>query len=283
MKSNGIKILVLILTLLNVALLIYGFKTYPDWILVVFCAAIFELLLGILYLQYRVYWANSKNNSTSVPAELKNLKQQVNSVYNRVDALFSIHSIIKLRQPLPIMQDWTITSDYGHALIQEILAKSSGNVLDVGSGISTLLAGYAVEKRGNGNVIALEHEETYFIRNKKMIADHQLTNCVKIYHCPLKKYTINGEEWLWYDISGVPAWENIEVVSIDGPPGNIQKLSRYPALPILNTKICDTAVVLLDDGDRPDEKLIVEKWKQEFSVQTQYHSNAKGLFILQKR
>lgn len=209
--------------------------------------------------------------------EFINLNKQLQYTYDRMDALFSIHQLIHIRHPLPIMHDWTIPSDFAHHLLQVILSKTSGNVLDVGSGISTILSGYAVELRGGGKVISLEHDQKYAEKTYSMIKAHRLENFIELYYCPIVDYTINEKKWSWYDISAVKNITEIEVVCIDGPPGSLHELARYPALPLLHQYLTKSATILLDDGARIDEKAIAEKWIVEFNLEYEYLPGFKGI------
>lgn len=255
----------------NIALLYSGISA-TNWVLTVFCALIFQVVAVSLYQKT----VNHKRNK----ARINHLQLQVNDIYYRMDALMSIHNVLKFRQPLPIMQSWMITADYAHALLQLILSKKDGDVLDVGSGISTLIAGYGVEKRGNGKVISIEHEEQYFKHTQALVKLHNLENFVEVYYCPIVKHEIKGESWLWYDISKVTSFSNVQVISVDGPPGKLQKLSRYPVLPLLHSRLPKNIAVLLDDGARDDEQQTAERWKQEFGLTVEYTNSIKGLFIL---
>ena len=71
---------------------------------------------------------------------------------------------------------------------------------------------------------------------------------------------------------------------IDGPPGQIQKISRYPALPVLHKYLADEVVILMDDAARADEKTIVDMWTHEFpEFEHEYRSAEKGASILRRK
>jgi len=68
---------------------------------------------------------------------------------------------------------------------------------------------------------------------------------------------------------------------IDGPPGFIQKNSRYPALPLLFDKLSKQSSVFLDDAGREDEKELVAQWQAEFSgVEHEYLEFERGCSVL---
>lgn len=278
MKSNSNKtanLALIIISFTNLILLYAGIEL-TEWLVPVFCAFIAQLLAVAVYLLIL-----NHNKNKAFKKNLTSLQYQINDTYYRMDALMSIHHILKLRQPLPIMRSWTITADYGHALMQQILSRNDGDVLDVGSGISTIIAGYAIEKRGNGKVIAIEHDEPYYRHTAELVRQHGLDHIVTVHHCPIVKHEIDGKSWQWYDISKIKnSISNVQVISVDGPPGTLQDLSRYPALPLLNASLPKEKVILLDDGARDDEQKIAERWKKEFGLTIDYTKSIKGLFIL---
>ena len=211
-----------------------------------------------------------------------NVAKQLNITYDRIDALMSIHNIIELNAPLPIMHDWRVSSDYAHATLSSLIEKGEGSVIDVGSGITSLLFGYGVKKNGSGKVIALEHSKEYFEKSKAMIKLHQLEDYCELYYCPLKEYDLNGKKWLWYDIANVDFPDNITLISVDGPPGGTQYMARYPVIPIMEKYLNKNTLIYLDDSNREEEKLSVEKWVREFSLKNDFFKSDRGYFVLSK-
>jgi hypothetical protein len=203
------------------------------------------------------------------------LSQQLNTTYDRIDALLSIHNLIEINAPLPIMHDWRISSDYAKELLNHVI-NNDGSVIDIGSGISTLLFGYGLKGKGTGKVIAIEHSKNYYEATKKLITEHQLGKWCNVYFCPLRSYTINGKKWLWYDISDIDFPKNISTISIDGPPGDTQDLARYPAPHILKKHISKNTTLFLDDANREQEKEIAKRWVEEFRFNFVHDENHKG-------
>lgn len=225
--------------------------------------------------------ANISKNIDNVSNIINNkIIQGLNTTYNRIDALLSIHNLIKLNAPLPIMHEWRISSDYAHEVLSSILEKKEGNVIDIGSGVSTILWGYGVKQNGKGKVLALEHSKEYYQKTKALIKAHQLENYCELHYCPLIEYTIDNKKWLWYDINKVNILNNISVISVDGPPGSTQYMARYPAIPLLTEFISENTLVFLDDGNRDEEKLIAEKWEVEQKLITEYNNDYKGTYKL---
>ena len=53
---------------------------------------------------------------------------------------------------------------------------------------------------------------------------------------------------------------------IDGPPGFIQRHSRYPALPVLIEKMATNSTVFLDDAARLQERELVAFWLEKYAL-----------------
>ena len=68
---------------------------------------------------------------------------------------------------------------------------------------------------------------------------------------------------------------------IDGPPGFIQKHSRYPALPLLFSQLANNCVIFLDDAGREDEKEIIDLWNNEYqNIRHEYIETERGCSVL---
>jgi hypothetical protein len=55
----------------------------------------------------------------------------------------------------------------------------------------------------------------------------------------------------------------IDLVLVDGPPGSIREMARYPALHVLESQLAPNAVVILDDADLPDDKASFDDGSQK--------------------
>lgn len=208
----------------------------------------------------------------------------VDNLYRQLEALASITSILPVRQPLPPMRGWAISPDFGVLLIAEILKKKPRVVLELGSGVSTLLIAYCLEKTGGGRVISLDHDSGFCEKSREIITQHRLQDIAEAVHAPLAEVQLNAGSWEWYDTVHVDPDIKIDLLVIDGPPGLIQKNSRYPALPLLHQYFSDDVVILMDDAARTDEQNIVEMWAGEFpEFEYEFISAEKGAVVLRRR
>jgi len=146
---------------------------------------------------------------------------------------------------------WSGWSEYLAACIEHAL-RSSGPILECGSGLSTILVGAVAQRRGLAHC-ALEHMPDWAARVRTQLAKYHIDSNI---HCaPLKDHG----SFVWYD-APVHMPENFELVICDGPPGSV-KGGRYGLVPIMGSRLDDRCVILLDDAYRQQERHIAEQWK----------------------
>ena len=136
---------------------------------------------------------------------------------------------------------------------------------------------------GCGHVYSLEHSEVYAEKTRNNLIKHGLKDWATVIHAPLTKYTINGNEYLWYSLNEF-CLEKIDMLVIDGPPMKSCHLARYPAVPLLQDKFNNKFALYLDDAARDDEKKIVEMWASEHNdMKAEYRSYEKGCSVLYRK
>ena len=201
----------------------------------------------------------------------------------RIEPLLSLFFTIRPQLPLPEIGKWATPPDFLKKLLEITYRNSPELVVETGSGVSTLILAYCLKQIGKGKVITLDHDAKYAAISQDLIAFHGLEEFATVVYAPLIDYEINGEKWLWYDTSHLQFDKPIDLLVVDGPPGYLQKLARYPALPLLYKQLSSDVIVMVDDGARKDEKEMVERWKKDFHDFTQeFLDLEKGAFLLYK-
>jgi predicted O-methyltransferase YrrM len=212
------------------------------------------------------------------------LYAQQNHIYSQVDALFSIFSLLNIRHPLPTMRGWPVSPDFVKVLMSVIFEIKPMVVAEAGSGVSTLISAYCLEKNGRGSVVSMDHDEQFAEQTRKNLVLHGLDSLATIHYCPLADMAFGDESYPWYaaPINTIP--NVVDLLVIDGPPANMGAMVRYPALPVFFDRLADGAVVLLDDAARPGERKIVERWINEFNCfEYAYLDTEKGTVVLRKK
>jgi predicted O-methyltransferase YrrM len=229
-------------------------------------------MFGLLLLAQTIYYL-----------ELQRWLHQPNENYRQIESLFFLYSTMKIRHPLPPMRDWAISPDFANIIISLIRECRPKVVLELGSGVSTLIAAYTLEENKAGAVVSLDHDAQFAATTIDNIAKHGLQAIATVTPAPLKEIKIHGKSWQWYDLEQLRDPKPVDLLIVDGPPVTTQKLARYPAMPVLFPLLSADAVILLDDAHRADETKIVNLWLQEFGSFKKENINAeKGATILRR-
>ena len=202
----------------------------------------------------------------------------------QTEAMQSLYAIFKFNTPLPSTRKMAASPDFLKLVVEIILTEKPKLVVELGSGISTILAGKALEKNGDGKLISIDNDDKYAKLTRKKIALEKLNDSAKVVTAELKIQIINGQNYMWYDPFFVKEInENIDLLIVDGPPRIINKNARFPAIPLLKQYYTEDTVILLDDGRRKDEQNTVELWLKELDkFKAEYFNTEKGTFKLSK-
>jgi predicted O-methyltransferase YrrM len=204
-------------------------------------------------------------------------------IFEQIESILGLYWAVRPTELLPGTRGWAASPDFLRLVSSSIINDEPSLVLELGSGVSTVISGYAIQKVNNGSIVSLDHIEKYANKTEKHIAKHELKEKCSVVLAPMSEYDICGEKWMWYENSKIKDKKEIDMVIVDGPPSHDQSLARYPALLILREKLSGNAKILVDDADRQDTKLMVDKWKEEFSIQCEYVDTEKGAYILRFR
>ena len=236
---------------------------------------------GVLLLAVLEAYRHAMSNLSSVAAQLD---RAVASAYTQSEALASVVATTRLEFPLPPTRGWAASPDFLNHLCQIIMTRRPSLVVEASSGVSTLVVAACLRRLGRGRVISLEHDAAYAEASRQLIRLHQLDNVATIADAPLARFRLDSGTWLWYDTSALPSAQKIDVLVVDGPPWHVQPFARYPALPVLYDRLAPDCAIVLHDGDREEERTIVERWTREFpDLNAQYLEFEKGAYAITRR
>lgn len=185
------------------------------------------------------------------------------AIYGQLEAMVGLNAVLGPKYPFPGTRGWAASPDLLREVVTHVLHHPVALAVEASSGTSTLMIAYAMERKGSGHVIALEHDALYAGRTRDLLQLHGLAHRATVVHAPLVEHRAGGSGLLWYDLSKAPMDAPIDLLVVDGPPEEVGPMARYPAVPLLRDRFAPGARVILDDGDRPDERTIAERWKNE--------------------
>jgi len=201
--------------------------------------------------------------------------------YRQTEGLFGLYAALAPAVPLPPMRDYAISPDFACLLISAVKERRPALIVETGSGVSTLILAYCLRRLGGGRIVALEHDEAYAARGTAEIERHGLSDVARVIRAPLIPVKIEGREWRWYDPARLTERQPIEMLVVDGPPAVTQEMARYPALPLLRSRLADDVIVVVDDHDRDDERRMVKLWLTRYpGFEATVVNTEKGAAIL---
>jgi hypothetical protein len=200
--------------------------------------------------------------------------------YQQLEALFSLYQHVDIQTVLPAMRNHAGSPDFLNLIADQLKIHQPKLVLEASSGVSSIIVSeYLIKQLPNSNHLALENEKKYADLTQAKIRNPQS----KIIHAPLTKYTLDGKDYQWYDLSQLEQQLDIDLLIVDGPSKNLNALARYPVVPILAQRNALPKIIIMDDADRPDEQEIIKMWSTKYDYDVHYFYLEKGAVVLTKR
>jgi predicted O-methyltransferase YrrM len=170
--------------------------------------------------------------------------------YRQLEAFVQLNSLINFTAPLPATRGWAGSPDLLLTLAHVVKTFKPKLVVELGSGVSTIVMG----KAGAKKIVSFDGSEEYAGHTRNLLKAHGVKGAEVRYSklAPFKKSS--G----WYDPNSFKDLKKIDLLVIDGPPGGDDVNGRYPALEVLLPKLSPKAVVILDDAKRAGERSLAE-------------------------
>ena len=139
--------------------------------------------------------------------------------YRQIEALVMLTKCLPLRHPLPPMRGFAVSPDLALLLYELVHEHHPSLVVECGSGVSSLVIGYALKVVGAGHLISFEHDARAAERSLALVGRHGLERQVQIVHAGLQETHAAGESWKWYgpEVEETLVGKRARLVFIDGP------------------------------------------------------------------
>jgi len=210
------------------------------------------------------------------------LKDEVHGLFNQLESYHYLRDRLNLRDGMPYTTDWSAAPDFLKLIVEHCLEQKPKTIVECSSGLTSVMLARCCEMNGAGHVYSLENGAEYAEKSRAHLQRYGLQQQATVLHAPLQSYQLNDTAYQWYAMEQLPD-NSIDMLVIDGPPGFLQKHSRYPALPLLHEKLADGCVIFMDDAARPDERDIVEMWQEQFpGLEHHYIRTERGCSMLRR-
>lgn len=183
------------------------------------------------------------------------------------EALIQVFRDIGPKPLMPSTGRWAMDAKSLSQLLDLVRQHKPKNLLELGSGTSTIWLGHTLAAWG-GKITSIDGSEEFLELTRANIAKHELEDTVRTRFAPLLPGSWESATNVWYDRAFVEEIDQVDFLLVDGPPGGPRRPdSRYPAIPELIEKLVPGALVVLDDSQRPDEQAAVKKWVSNYDLE----------------
>jgi predicted O-methyltransferase YrrM len=168
--------------------------------------------------------------------------------------------------PMPFGGSWALTPDAAVVLAREIALNRPQTIVELGSGVSTVLIGRMLKQAGSGKLFSLDHDAGWAAETRRHIEASALQDHVVVLDAPLAKQPFGGQEFNWYQVpEQLKQAGSIDLIIVDGPPQALDPsgMPRYPALPAFLAQLSPKAMFYVDDAKRPQEQAMIARWLHE--------------------
>lgn len=216
----------------------------------------FSLAAGLWSLRAR--WRNTKLTKVPAHPDPKDVSK------------FSFEDFLAMQTLVPMISGflpWTRFSLRPVALVSvlvEVVVRERCRILEMGSGVSTLLLAAVLREQGKGRVIAVEHHPAWAAMMSRLLVAKGLAQYASVLVAELEptSLSMDGSPWYSVDVLGPLRDQEHDLLLVDGPPaGEGRSMSRGPALPFFESALTPDALVVLDDIDRSGELAVLERWE----------------------
>jgi predicted O-methyltransferase YrrM len=217
---------------------------------------LFLVLLGVTYCAKLLRSLHSKVSKTSaaITRDIQKLsvENKKNSMiaYRQTEAFTQLTNLLDFKAAIPATRSWAASPDLLLAISEIVKKNRPGLVVELGSGISTLVAA----KSGARKIVSIDNSDDWGAKTVALLKEHKVRG-VDVRIAPLRPYA-NGSEW--YDLEAIKDLKKIDLLIVDGPPGSKNPEARYPALQQFKDKLSPSAIVVIDDVNREGERKLAE-------------------------
>ena len=189
------------------------------------------------------------------------IMDQIDNQVVLLEDYMQLMRLVPMALPMPRPGTWAASEDLLLWLAGYVLEHRPRTVVDLGSGQSSVWMAAAMRTAGyDGRVIGVDHDETYAQATRELARRQGVEDWLTVIHAPLREQVIEGRSVRWYDLDALAGISDIDLLCIDGPPGQGTSHARWPALPALFARLSAKATIVLDDMIRRDEQEILEEW-----------------------
>ncbi|MEN1960940.1 class I SAM-dependent methyltransferase [Luteimonas sp. MJ246] len=194
----------------------------------------------------------------------------------------SLQKLVGSPLPLPPPTGWAADSDLLVELSRLVALNKPNLVVELGSGLSTVVIAATLRSNGSGRVISVEHDASYAHSTQQSLKMAGLDALVEIRVAALEEQR-GVSSTVWYGLSDESFPELVDLVFVDGPPAELGNNIRESALNYFWPRLAANGSLIFDDARRPEENTFIERWLRGHpEALIQHPLTLKGCAIISK-
>jgi hypothetical protein len=209
----------------------------------------------------------------------RDLRQQLRAheqvLTTEFDALHQIHRRFPIDGPLPLLGGWALSPTGLLQVLDLAMAGAVRTVVECGSGVSTIYLAWLLRNEPGSKLISLEHEPDFAHVIRERLHGLGLDDTAEVRFAPLEPTTVGDWTGDWYALDAVRDLGGVDLLLVDGPPQSSGQWARYPALPLFESWMSPTGIIVLDDANRSEERAILDAWLEKSHWKTHRSSTPR--------
>jgi predicted O-methyltransferase YrrM len=250
-----------------------------QWVIYVLLIALFILAIYQIRLLRRVSrkLGNLAKPDRDPRAIAKKIREENWQHYRQSEYFAQLISLMDFKAVIPGLRSWAASPDVLLTLVSISKKIKPKVVVDLGSGISTLVL---AKTSPNAKIFSIDHLAEFAGKTNLLLEEHQIAN-VDLRVAPLSPHPSGGD---WYSVSAFADIDQIDLLFIDGPPGSKDDKARHPVLAQCLSKLSPGAVIVIDDAGRAGERELAEMFASALpGYELEFLNHEKGTAVLRSR
>ena len=210
-------------------------------------------------------------------------RNELAELRGELQGMLFVHQLLQPGQPLPKSSNASISWEAAALLVSEVMRRKPGLVVELGSGVSTVLVAEALRRLGRGRIVTIEHDAFWADSTHNEIVRRGLQDIAEARHAPLETLEVDGQARPWYATGPLQDLADIDLLIVDGPPRRVADMARYPALPFLRERLAADCLVFVDDAGRDDEARMLARWQEQHPISVDLRQTPTGTALVELR
>ena len=212
-------------------------------------------------------------------------KSDIENLYTQLAALMDVREIVGSGVRLGPLRNWALSPDALAIILAEIQSRESPTVLEFGAGESTVAIAAALERKGVGSLVTIEHNPEYRQKIFRRLTQSRTEHLVdlRLVDMQVHEPRLGFPAFTSYDLSTLDI--DFDIAVIDGPPvTHPSDATRLGPLDWCISHVTEWGSIYIDDAERPIDRVVIEAARRANpQVEAEVLDTEKGLVRLSIR